>query len=397
MSGLLALNLRLPQPDFLDLPFGTPLAQWPGLTTRLVEVQRGLSRHEVRFVSYGAGIFALKELPVATTDREYDMLLALEERNMPSVVAVGHARVRAADGEESGILITRYLDASLPYRTLFQQPGLMRYRERLLDAMAGLLVRLHLAGFYWGDCSLSNTLFRRDAGELTAYLVDAETTEHHETLGDGARRQDLMILEENITGDLADLAMIAELPGVLDVYETGDHIRKRYESLWNEINRTETIPVGERWRIQERVRKLNALGFSVGEIELEATGDGDRLRMRTIVTDRDYHRHQFHNLTGLIAGEKQAELMLNEILELRATLVRRDDRSTPFSIAVVHWLRERWEPAMKILAPLLEQGADPAELYCQVLEHKWFLSERAQGDVGFEPAAEDYVEMFRGR
>jgi tRNA A-37 threonylcarbamoyl transferase component Bud32 len=397
MSGLLALNLRQSQPDFLDLPFGTPLAKWPGLTERLVEVQRGLSRHEVLFVNYGTGIYALKELPISTTEREYEMLLALEERGMPSVIPIGYARVRTADGEEQGVLITRYLEASLPYRTLFQQPGLARYRERLLDAMAGLLVRLHLAGFYWGDCSLSNTLFRRDAGELTAYLVDAETTERHDDLGDGARRQDLMILEENITGDLADLAAIAELPGVLDVYETGDHIRRRYDSLWLEINRTETIPVGERWRIQERVRKLNALGFTVGEIELEPSAEGDRLRMRTIVTDRDYHRHQFHNLTGLIAGEKQAELMLNEIRELRATLIQRVDRSMPLSIAVVHWLRERWEPAMSMLAPLLANGGDGAELYCQVLEHKWFLSERAQLDVGFEAAAKDYVAMFRGK
>ena len=96
---------------------------------------------------------------------------------------------------------------------------------------------------------------------------------------------------------------------------------------------------GERWRIQDRIRKLNALGFSVGEIELESTGEGDRLRMRTIVTDRDYHRHQFHNLTGLVAEEKQAERMLNEVLELKATLAQRDNRSVPLSVAAFHWQR----------------------------------------------------------
>ena len=36
-----------------------------------------------------------------------------------------------------------------------------------------LLVRLHLVGFYWGDVSLSNTLFRRDADAYAAYVVDA--------------------------------------------------------------------------------------------------------------------------------------------------------------------------------------------------------------------------------
>lgn len=394
VSGLLGIQVRPGHPDFLDLPWRSPLAEWPAACPRIVELQRGLSRHVVQFVSYGSAVYALKELPPGLAEREYDMLMSLESRDMPAVTPAGHARVRLEGGEEGSVLVTRFLDSSLPYRTLFQNPGLSRYRERLLDAMAGLLVRLHLAGYYWGDCSLSNTLFRRDAGELRAYLVDAETTEHHETLGDGPRRQDLMILEENIAGDLADLEALVALPGSLDAWDTGAHIQERYEQIWSEVNREEVIAPSERWRIQERIRKLNQLGFSVGEVELEVTGEGDRLRMRTIVTDRDYFRHLFHNLTALVAGDRQAELMLNEIHELKATLTRRNNRSVPLSVASFHWQRERWEPAMRELAPLLKPGADPAELYCQVLEHKWFLSERAQRDVGFEAAIKDYVATF---
>ena len=397
LTGLLVLQLRPGHPDFLDLPWRLPLTRWRDDCPRVVEVQRGLSRHEVQFVSYGSAIYAVKELADGCAEREYDMLLKLEERGLPTVIAVGHARARHEDGEEVSLLLTRYLDASLPYRTLFQHPGLARYRVRLLDAMAGLLVRLHLAGFYWGDCSLSNTLFRRDAGELRAFLVDAETTEHHETLGNGPRRQDLMILEENIAGDLCDLEMLSELPGSLDAYETGTHIRERYEQLWAEVTREEFVVPGEQWRIQDRIRRLNALGFSVGELELEATGDGDRLRMRTIVTDRDYHRHEFHNLTGLVAGERQSELMLNEVRELKATLAKKINRSVALSEAAFHWQRERWDSAMKALAPVLASGEDPAELYCQVLEHKWFLSERARRDVGMERAMADYVEKARPR
>jgi hypothetical protein len=395
MNGLLTLQLRPGHPDFLDLPWRLPLSRWRDECPRVVDVQRGLSRHEVQFVSYGSAIYAVKELADTCAEREYEMLLQLEDCGLPSVVAVGHARARQDDGEVVSLLVTRYLDASLPYRTLFQNPGLERYRGRLLDAMAGLLVRLHLAGFYWGDCSLSNTLFLRDAGELRAFFVDAETTEHHDTLGDGPRRQDLMILEENVAGDLCDLEVRNELPGSLDAYETGTRIRERYEQLWAEVTREEFVVPGEQWRIQDRIRRLNALGFSVGEVELEATGDGDRLRMRTIVTDRDYHRHEFHNLTGLVAGERQAELMLNEVRELKATLAKKLDRSVALSEAAFHWERDRWEVAMKVLAPVLVHGEDPAELYCQVLEHKWFLSERAQRDVGMEKAMADYVERVR--
>lgn len=394
VTGLQSLQVRPGHPDFLDLPWHLPLEDWPGQCPRLVQVQRGLSRHEVRFVSYGSAVYALKELPEPVAEHEYDLLTLLEERRMPAVTPVGRARVRHDAGSGAGVLVTRFLDGSLPYRTLFQNPGLRRYRERLLDAIAGLLVRLHLAGFYWGDCSLSNTLFRRDAGELKAYLVDAETSEHHETLGAGARRQDLMILEENVTGDLADLESFVELPGSLAAYETGQQIRERYDALWAEVTREETIARDEQWRIQERIRKLNQLGFSVGEIEMEATGEGDRLRMRAIVTDRDYHRHQFHGATGMLVEERQAEMMLNEIRELQATLAREANRSVPFSVAAFHWQREHWEPAIRALAPVLEAVADPAEAYCQVLEHKWFLSERAQRDVGREAALADYLARF---
>jgi hypothetical protein len=269
------------------------------------------------------------------------------------------------------------------------------YRERLIDALAGLVVRLHLAGFYWGDCSLSNALFRRDAGELQAYLVDAETSEMHERLSDGQRRHDLEILEENVAGDLADVAALLGAPLPEDLARTGAEMAARYRSLWGEITREDVLSADESWRIHERVRDLNALGFTVGEVQLQATGDGSRLRMRTIVTDRDYHRHLLHAHTGLVAEDRQAALMVGEIQELRATLERAENRSVPLSVAAYRWLSERYQPAVRRLAGLGGGRGDPAELYCQMLEHKWYLSEHARRDVGHEAAVEDFVRRFR--
>jgi hypothetical protein len=398
--ALNAIHLRQGHPDFLDLPWHLPLENWTReVCPRLVEVPRGLSRHTVVFVSYGTEIYALKELPVPIGQREYDVLRGLEERHLPSVTPVGHARVRAPDqpGNEVSLLFTQYLGSSLPYRVLFMNKGLERYRERLLDAMASLLVRLHLGGFFWGDCSLSNVLFRRDAGELQAYAVDAETSELHAKLSDGQRELDLMIMEENVTGGLADLAAMAEveLPEVLDVYETAPSIRQRYERLWTEINKEISITPRESYRIHERIRALNELGFSVGEVDLVASGDGSQLRMRTIVTDREYHRHQLHNLTGLVAEERQAALLLNEVRELKATLTRELNRSVPMSVAAFRWLDERFRPTMTRFQKDLGLAADEAELYCQVLEHKWFLSEKARRDVGLEAAIKAYVKLRR--
>jgi hypothetical protein len=392
--GITTLQVRPGHPDFLDLPWDQPLGRWRETCQRIVDVPRGVSRHEVLFVQYQRVIYALKELPVALGEREYNSLRWLEDRDLPSVLAAGHAKVATEEGEAS-VLITRFLDSSLPFRTLFQNRGLERYQERLLDSVAGLVVRLHLAGFFWGDFSLSNTLFRRDAGQLQAYLVDAETSETHEKLSDGQRRLDLEILEENMAGELADLSAIVQLPVALDVYATGAQIKQRYERLWSEITREETLSPAENWRIHERIRALNALGFSVGEVELVATGDGSKLRMRTIVTDRDYHRHLLHGLTGVVAEERQAALMVNEIQEMRATMVRAKNRSVPLSVAAYNWLTDRYEPTLHRLAQLVGKRGGPAELYCQVLEHKWYLSERAGRDVGLDYAIEDYFKQFQ--
>ncbi len=393
-AGLLELHLRQGHPDFLDMPWAIPVGEWDGVSPRIVELPRGISRHEVRFAAWNSRVYAFKQLGADAAEREYERLVELEARRLPVVTPAGWALAQQGPDARAGVLITRFLDGALPYRVLFGTPGLQRYSERLIDALAGLLVRLHLAGVYWGDCSLSNTLFRRDAGELGAYLVDAETAEAHDTLSDARRVQDLEIMDENVAGELADVEIATGLPSPLQEDDAPQRIRQRYDALWAETAREEVVAPGDAWRIHERVRSLNALGFSVGEIELVPTADGSRLRVRTLVTDREYHRHRLHDLTGIVAEERQAQLLLNDIRELRAQLVRDTGRSVSLGEAAFRWQNTRWEPTRVALRPLVRAGGDLIQLYCQVLEHKWFLSERARRDVGLEAAVEDYLRAF---
>jgi hypothetical protein len=351
----------------------------------------------VLFVNYEGALYALKELHAGAARLEHDLLASMEDLGLPAVEPVGHALVETAQGKAS-VLITHYLERSLPYRTLFMIPGLRPYRRSLLDAMASLLVQLHLAGVYWGDCSLSNTLFRRDAGALQAYLVDAETSEvYDDPITPTLRFHDLEILEENVDGELLDLrseGMLRAGEHGLPPSEVGATIRLSYQRLWEEITREEVINRRESYRIQERIRSLNALGFSVGDVELAATEGGDQLRLRVIVTDRSFHRDQLFNLTGLDAEEMQARKMMNEIQEVRATLSRDGERSVPLSVAGSNWLEKRYQPVVKRLDHLVGEDTSQAELYCQVLENKWYLSERAQRDVGHEAATEDYLQRY---
>jgi hypothetical protein len=197
-------------------------------------------------------------------------------------------------------------------------------------------------------------------------------------------------MEENVGGELMDLNAAVALPMALEPGETGARIRERYDRLWAEISREEALATHETYRIQERIRALNQLGFSVGEVELLPAPDGSQLRMRALVTDRDYHRHALHSLTGIAAGDKQATLMLNEISELQAVLARELNRSVPLAQAAFRWLNERFQPTTQRLANL-PRTEEVTELYCELLEHKWFLSEEAKRDVGLESALEDFL------
>jgi len=387
------LLARTGHPDFLDLPWATPLADWE--SERIVEVVRGIHRHVVRFVEYegplGPRLYALKELPNTLAQHEYTLLRRLAEEDVPVVEAVGVVSMRGPDLDP--VLITRHLDYSLPFRTLFARGGMPDLRVRLLDAGAELLVRLHLAGFFWGDCSLSNTLFRRDAGALAAYLVDAETGEMHPSLSDGQRRHDIAIAEENVVGELSDLEAELDRPSELAPEETAMELVARYESLWDELTREESFGDDSRYRIDERLHRLNELGFDVEEVELvDDDSGGYRLRLSPRVVEPGHHRRRLHALTGLNAQENQARRLLNDVASFRAELEREGGRPLPESVAVYRWLAEVFEPAIAAIPTELWGKRQAAEVFHELLEHRWFLSQERGEDVGLLPAVDAYVD-----
>jgi hypothetical protein len=338
-------------------------------------------------------VFALKEEPLGVAEREFAVLRHLESAALPAVSVVGLA---AAPERDSAILVTRYLAYSIQYRRLLMRfplgPG--PYRDRLLDAMAWLLVDLHRSGVYWGDCSLANTLFRRDGDKIQAFLVDAETSEIHGALSDGQRRYDLDILVENVAFGLADLAALQErADGAEDAIDAAETVRTRYALLWDEIYSEPELSPDDRHAIRARVRALNELGFAVDEIELVPSAGGGSVRLRVAVANRRFHVRKLERLTGLVALEGQARLLLNDLEEYRAWLEYHEARSLDDPEAADRWLREVLEPALASLIPAIGPLRDPLQAYCDVLEEKWILSEMAGGDVGLEAAKDAYIGL----
>ena len=386
------LLARVEQAAFLALPWALPLEEWPA--EHFVDVERGIGRHVVRFVELAGTFYALKELPPRLADREYRLLSALERDGVPAVEAEGVVVERLArDGEElQSVLITRYLEYSLPYRLILGRTALPAPESSIRAGLAGLLVRLHLAGFFWGDCSLSNALFRRDAGELSAYLVDAETGELHARLSDGQRLHDLDIAEENIAGELHDLAAELERDVVDDPFDFAATVRASYEQLWAELTGDEVFAPGEGHRLEDRLRRLNELGFDVEEVELVSSGDEVRLLLHPKVVEPGHHRRRLLRLTGLDAQENQARRLLNDLTRYRAWLERSGKAPVSDAAAAGRWLSEVFEPAIAAVPAELQGRRAAAELFHELLEHRWFLSEQAGRDVGLKAAIPSYVE-----
>jgi hypothetical protein len=376
-------------PALLDLPWQTPLERWP--TDQLVALPRGISRHVVRFVRLEGAVYAVKEVGEVLARREYGLLRRLERLDMPCVeaVAVVLGRIDTAGRPLDPALVTRHLQFSLPYRALFSQTLRPDTADRLIDALSVLLVRLHNAGFYWGDCSLSNTLFRRDAGSFAAYLVDAETGELHPALSVGQRDYDLDLARTNIAGELLDLEAGGLLHPSMEAVAIATQVADRYRSLWEELTRPDVFDSHERHRVDQRVRRLNDLGFDVAELAFIAGEDGRRVELYPKVVDAGHHSRRLLRLTGLDVQENQARRLLNDLDHYSAEICQVKNEGE--EIVAHRWLNDVFTPVVSAVPRKLRGKLEAAEIFHEVLEHRWFLSERLGRDVGLLPAARSYV------
>ena len=383
------LTVRPGHPDFLDLDWKRPLDEWD--SERIVDLPQGISRHIVKFVSYRQGIYAVKELPTALAHRDYEVLRELEVKGAPAVIPVGLIDHRNADPttEASAALITKYVDFSFSCRELLEGPGFGQRRNQMLDAFASLLVELHTVGCFWGDCSLSNTLYRFDAETIETIMVDAETAAMFETLTDGQREEDLEIMIVNVAGGMADIA--AERGIAIDDADLalGEDIADRYRALWAELTDTPSIGSEERYRISERVKRLNELGFDVQEINLMPREGGRRLQVKVRAGGRTYHRTKLKELTGVEALENQARQILDDLYYFQAKAGREEPGFK--ALTSVQWRVGEFEPMLQRMRAIGE-SLDPIQAYCDLLHFRYVKSADAGHDIGTEAAFAAWLE-----
>ena len=390
MVSALEITAATVDPALLDLPWHLPLEEWPD--ENIVALPKGLSRHTVRFAHLSGHVIAIKETLPELARREYDMLRNLTKLDVPSVeaFAIINNRIDDLGNELPSVLITRHLKFSLPYRAMWSQGLRAETATRLVDALALLLVRLHIVGFFWGDVSLSNTLFRRDAGSFAAYLVDAETGHLYDSgLSNGQRENDLEIARVNIAGELMDLIASGNAAPGIDAVATSERIMSKYRELWAELTGAESFNAEEKWKINLRIERLNKLGFDIDEMSIRQDASGSRIKIQPKVVDAGHHARRLIRLTGLDVEENQARRLLNDLDEYS----RDHNRNGADEEVLAHeWLSNVYEPVMLSVPKDLSGKLEPAEVFHQVLEHRWYISENAGQDISLSEAVDSYVK-----
>ena len=391
MSASLSITASMGSAELLELPWDLPLEKWP--KAAVAALPKGISRHIVRFVHLGPHIVAIKETTQALAVREYDMLRKLDRLDVPCVepVAIVSGRTDHTGDPLPTALVTRHLRFSLPYRALYSQSLRPDTARRLADALAALLVHLHIVGFFWGDVSLSNTLFRRDAGAFAAYLVDAETGELMPgSLSDGQRENDLEIARVNVAGELLDLQAGGRLDGEIDPLEISESILLSYRALWDELTGWESFDQSERWRIAQRVQRLNDLGFDIENLSISSDESGSKLTIQPKVVDAGHHTRRLLRLTGIDAGENQARRLLNDLDAFRA--FHHPQEEVDEEVVAHEWLSQVYDKVMKAIPKEFRGKLEPAEIFHQWLEHRGMKSREEDRDVGFKESVASYME-----
>lgn len=374
--------------ELLQLPWSLALTDWP--ESVLAALPRGISRHPVRFARVGFDIVAIKEISADLAHKEYHLLRTLRRLGLPCVDAVAVVDQRSTDDGRplETCLVTRHLSFALPYRAVFSKAIRADTWERAVDALAVLLVRVHLTGLWWGDVSLSNALFRRNAGELAAYLVDIETGVLRDRLSDGQRAHDLEIASVNIAGEILDLQAGNLVAPDVDPAEASRQIVERYHRLWEALTAPETFASDDMWRVQARITALNDLGFDVGELEITTDLDGTTMHIQPKVVDAGHHARRLLRLTGLDVEENQARRLLNDLDGFRAYT---DQQGAGEDQVARQWLTQVYQPVLQAIPSSLRSKLEPAELFHEVLEHRWYLSERRGYDLPLSEVVESYV------
>ncbi|NIS34986.1 MAG: DUF4032 domain-containing protein, partial [Actinobacteria bacterium] len=171
----------------------------------------------------------------------------------------------------------------------------------------------------------------------------------------------------------------------------GEDVSARYDALWAEVKVPVVLGRDEHYRITERIRRLNEMGFEVADVELIPEAEGNRLKLDLTVGGRTFHTRQLRELTGVDASENQARQILADLRNYSAS--RGLEAASMKSVAAIRWRVEVFEPLLERLRRLPAlHTTDPIQAFCDFLHHRYLISADAGRDIPNPEAFSSWLE-----
>ncbi len=136
------------------------------------------------------------------------------------------------------------------------------------------------------------------------------------------------------------------------------------------------------------MQRLNALGFDIEELAIKTDESGTTVRIQPKVVDAGHHQRRLLRLTGLDAGENQARRLLNDLDSYRASYGKTE---LDEEMVAHEWLMRVFEPVVRAIPSELRGKLEPAEVFHQLLEHRWFMAQQAGHDIPLAEAVTSYI------
>jgi hypothetical protein len=380
------------------LPWHMQLEEWPAYGVIPLSIRRGASRHPVLFVESQGTRYAIKETTPRMAEREIGILHQVERRGIPALSPVGSVIVPVPPvllneqglggvpeyiSGDRGYAVTKLAPRVIPQALLYRIPFTRKNKQRILSAIAVLMIELHEHGVYWGDPSLANILVRLDGRRIMAIMADAETAELFPgPVNDELREQDIQSFGEALLWEAEDLRYAQGLEEEDQIVDDKDfrYFQQRYRLLRREHKQlTSPSAFTSLFQVERMLEKLNKVGYSIFDMSGHAFQ-----QIATVMPG--WYQHTIHELLGITVPRQYARRFYNTILGHQAMMSQHEGRDITLEEAAEHWYTHYHLPAILLLRRHLTSGQDPMQVYFAIMDYKWKMSMKAGYEIPLDEA-----------
>jgi hypothetical protein len=174
----------------------------------------------------------------------------------------------------------------------------------------------------------------------------------------------------------------------MDPIRASQGVIARYHRIWKSLNEPQILDPKDRHAVERAMRSLQDLGFAVEEVEVTMDGDKGVLKFSPKLVQAGYHQQRLKEILGLDAEELQAKRLLASFDRYRG---REAKSGLSSEVLARRWLTIVFDHVIDQIPLELRGRVEPAQMFHEILEHRWYLGEKAGKDLGLDFATQEYI------